>query len=157
MAEVAPSQQEGAVDSWIRSVPMADQILGRQLLAAKVSAAAWARGWTTLSAAAAGCGLSEGTYSAVVSNDDGTYRPQDETLAKLAATLDLDREELARLRMGVVSVTGDPELDELIETIRGLPSEQRSPVYFLAALPPQQSSLISNFVRELTRAISTAP
>lgn len=128
------------------------EILGRQRIAAKVTAAAWERGWTSRVAAAAGCHMNEATYRAVV-NNDGSYRPQDDTLDKLARYLGLDREELAQLRLGVLAVTGDAELDEHVALVRERPAEQRQPVYFLASLPADQLMLVYNFVRDLSAAL----
>ncbi len=130
------------------------ETLGRQKLAAKVTAAALARGWMTSRTAADGIGIDEATYRAVV-NNDGSYRPSDDTLAKLSDALELDVEQLALLRLGVVSLTGDRDLDDFVELLRRMTPEQRFPLYSLAALPPKQMWLVYNFIRELTGSASS--
>lgn len=130
------------------------ETLGRQMLAAKVTAAAVQRGWTKSRVAAERIDIDEATYRSVV-NNDGSYRPPDETLAKLSDALELDVEQLALLRLGVVSLTGDSDLDDFVELLRQMTPEQRFPLYSLAAMPPKQMWLVYNFIRELTESASS--
>ena len=131
------------------------EILGRQLIAAKVSAAVWRHGWTKAEEAAVGCHIGVNTYRSVV-NNDGSYRPSDDTLAAFVEHLGLDGEEAARLRLGVLAFTGDRGLDgsPSMSSASSRPSNVRRCTTW-AALPPEESSLIYNFVVQL-KAAATA-
>lgn len=126
---------------------------GRRRIAALVSAAAWAKGWTDIATAADKCDMSRNTYSAVVNNADGEYRPSDETLKKFTDSLGLDPVLLAELRLGQLSPTGDPALDKLIALVAEKSPDQRSQVEYFAGLPDEQCEIVYMFVRQLTASL----
>jgi hypothetical protein len=95
------------------------------------------------------------TYRAVTNNEKG-YRPQDDTLASLSEHLGLDAEQLSLLRQGVISVTGERDLDELVEVVREVRPEHRPPILYFARLAPDEASLVYNFVVQLKAAAARA-